>query len=263
MATRPSSHAPPPDRGSVEADLDDAGGGTRATGPEARGERGRVLAHRRLQRRRLLDRDHAAGANLDIPEHSSTAAKSPTRSGTSGKSCFAYAISFAVIGRFWLVHHRFFSEVIAFDGRLIALNMVYLGFLVLIPFSSEVLGEYGGVVRGGRPLLGQPRRRRSDRAVDELPTPAAPGSPRSMRSPPRKLDPRRLHRRRLPALDPVRLHRPGIAPFSGSPSSSTGPRGLGDRSGVGVSRVDEGDVAWPGRAQLTAMPSPVFTAWQR
>ncbi len=56
----------------------------------------------------------------------------------------AYAISFAVIGRFWIVHHRFFSEVRAFDGRLLALNLVYLGWIVLIPFSSQVLGDYGG-----------------------------------------------------------------------------------------------------------------------
>jgi uncharacterized membrane protein len=56
----------------------------------------------------------------------------------------AYAISFAVIGRFWLVHHRFFGEVKAFDSRLIGLNMVYLGGIVLVPFSSQVLGEYGG-----------------------------------------------------------------------------------------------------------------------
>jgi uncharacterized membrane protein len=58
---------------------------------------------------------------------------------------FAYAISFAVIGRFWLVHHRFFAEVEAFDGRLIGLNLLYLGWIVLIPFSSELLGEYGGM----------------------------------------------------------------------------------------------------------------------
>jgi uncharacterized membrane protein len=56
----------------------------------------------------------------------------------------AYGISFAVIGRFWLVHHRFFAEVEGFDGRLIGLNLLYLGWIVLIPFSSEVLGEYGG-----------------------------------------------------------------------------------------------------------------------
>jgi len=56
----------------------------------------------------------------------------------------AYGISFAVIGRFWLVHHRFFAEAQAFDGRMIGLNLLYLGWIVLIPFSSEVLGEYGG-----------------------------------------------------------------------------------------------------------------------
>jgi uncharacterized membrane protein len=28
----------------------------------------------------------------------------------------AFAISFAVIGRFWVVHRRFFAEVDAFDG---------------------------------------------------------------------------------------------------------------------------------------------------
>jgi uncharacterized membrane protein len=56
----------------------------------------------------------------------------------------AYAISFAVIARFWFVHHGFFSDVTAFDGKLIGLNMLYLGWLVLIPFSSQVLGEYGG-----------------------------------------------------------------------------------------------------------------------
>ena len=66
------------------------------------------------------------------------------------ENLLAYAISFAVIGRFWLVHHRFFSDVTGFDGRLIGLNLLYLGWIVLIPFSSEVLGEYGGQTAGGR-----------------------------------------------------------------------------------------------------------------
>lgn len=57
---------------------------------------------------------------------------------------FAYAISFAVIGRFWLIHHHFFGEVIRFDGRLIALNLFYLAWVVLLPFSSQVLGDHGG-----------------------------------------------------------------------------------------------------------------------
>jgi uncharacterized membrane protein len=57
---------------------------------------------------------------------------------------FAYALSFAVIGRFWVVHHRFFGDVTGFDGRLIALNLFYLAWIVLIPFSSQVLGDHGG-----------------------------------------------------------------------------------------------------------------------
>jgi len=57
---------------------------------------------------------------------------------------FAYALSFAVIGRFWIIHHRFFSEVTGFDSRLLALNLFYLSWIVLIPFSSQVLGDHGG-----------------------------------------------------------------------------------------------------------------------
>lgn len=60
------------------------------------------------------------------------------------ENLLAYALSFAVIGRFWIVHHRFFSEVTGFDGRLLWLNIFYLAWVVLIPFSSAVLGEHGG-----------------------------------------------------------------------------------------------------------------------
>jgi uncharacterized membrane protein len=60
----------------------------------------------------------------------------------------AYALSFAVIGRLWLVHHRFFADVTGFDGRLMGLNLLYLGLVVLIPFSSEVLGDFGDTEAG-------------------------------------------------------------------------------------------------------------------
>lgn len=55
----------------------------------------------------------------------------------------AYVISFAVVGRFWLVHHRFFTTLNGFDGTLMTLNLVYLGLIVLVPFSSDLLGEFG------------------------------------------------------------------------------------------------------------------------
>lgn len=57
---------------------------------------------------------------------------------------FAFALSFAVIGRFWLIHHRFFGDVVGFDSRLIVFNLFYLAWIVLIPFSSRVLGDHGG-----------------------------------------------------------------------------------------------------------------------
>jgi TMEM175 potassium channel family protein len=56
---------------------------------------------------------------------------------------FAYAISFAVLGRYWLAHHRFFSALARFDGRLMALNLFYLAWIALVPFTSQVLGDYG------------------------------------------------------------------------------------------------------------------------
>ncbi len=56
----------------------------------------------------------------------------------------AYAISFAVIGRYWVNHHRFFSSVTSFDGRLLGINIFYLAWVVLLPFSTDVIGNHGG-----------------------------------------------------------------------------------------------------------------------
>src|SRR4051812_9026863 len=57
-------------------------------------------------------------------------------------SLLAYFLSFAVIGRFWIVHHRVFSVVRRVDSGLVTLNLVYLAFIVVIPFTTEVLGDY-------------------------------------------------------------------------------------------------------------------------
>lgn len=80
---------------------------------------------------------------LDIPEHLQGESVGEALWGQH-ENLLAYALSFAVIGRFWVVHHRFFSEVTGFDGRLLSLNIFYLAWIVLIPFSSKVLGEHGG-----------------------------------------------------------------------------------------------------------------------
>ena len=81
--------------------------------------------------------------NLGVPEHIRHDDLWPVLR-DQGQDLFAYGLSFAVIGRFWVVHHRFFGDVTGFDGRLVALNLFYLAWIVLIPFSSQVLGDHAG-----------------------------------------------------------------------------------------------------------------------
>jgi len=55
---------------------------------------------------------------------------------------FAYGLSFFVIGRYWLAHHRMFKMVRRIDGPFISLNLVMLGLIALLPFPTEVFGDY-------------------------------------------------------------------------------------------------------------------------
>src|SRR5687767_4414582 len=57
-----------------------------------------------------------------------------------GTEFFAYFLSFAVVGRFWMAHHRIFGSVARFDTNLVVINLAYLAFIALVPFTSEVLG---------------------------------------------------------------------------------------------------------------------------
>jgi uncharacterized membrane protein len=54
----------------------------------------------------------------------------------------SFFISFAVIGRYWLAHHAFFSQLARMDRPLIALNLLYLAFIAFLPFPTALLGEY-------------------------------------------------------------------------------------------------------------------------
>jgi uncharacterized membrane protein len=56
---------------------------------------------------------------------------------------FAFALSFAVLAQIWYFHHRFFGSLGRYDGTLITLNFVYLALVTLVPFSSQVIGDYG------------------------------------------------------------------------------------------------------------------------
>jgi uncharacterized membrane protein len=55
----------------------------------------------------------------------------------------SYALSFLVVGVYWIEHQRMFKYVRRYDGHLIWLNFLLLMFIAFIPFSSNLLGEYG------------------------------------------------------------------------------------------------------------------------
>lgn len=56
---------------------------------------------------------------------------------------FAFAISFFVIGMYWIHHHRLMRMVREYDRSLMVVTMFYLAWVVLLPFSSQLIGEYG------------------------------------------------------------------------------------------------------------------------
>src|SRR5919107_5004202 len=53
----------------------------------------------------------------------------------------AYAAAFMVIGTFWLRHHRMLMLCRAVDGRMLVLNLVFLAFVSLLPFPTDLIGN--------------------------------------------------------------------------------------------------------------------------
>jgi uncharacterized membrane protein len=54
----------------------------------------------------------------------------------------AFVLAFALVGRFWVIHHNLFEKLHGFDGTLMVLNLAFLALIVLIPFSSELYDTY-------------------------------------------------------------------------------------------------------------------------
>ena len=54
----------------------------------------------------------------------------------------AYALAFALVGRFWIIHHNLFEKVHSFDRTLMSLNLLFLGLVVLMPFSAQLYDVY-------------------------------------------------------------------------------------------------------------------------
>jgi uncharacterized membrane protein len=57
-------------------------------------------------------------------------------------SFISFFISFAVIARYWAAHQEAFSMLGRMDRGFVALNLVYLAFIALLPFPTDLLGNY-------------------------------------------------------------------------------------------------------------------------
>jgi uncharacterized membrane protein len=55
----------------------------------------------------------------------------------------AFFASFTVLSMFWMAHNFFFSTITPRVNReLVLINMLYLAFISLVPFSAALLGKY-------------------------------------------------------------------------------------------------------------------------
>jgi uncharacterized membrane protein len=63
--------------------------------------------------------------------------------GHEGGLLIGFVISFYVIARFWLTHHRLSVLLRRVDTPFIVLNLVFLAAIVFLPFPTGVIGQYG------------------------------------------------------------------------------------------------------------------------
>jgi uncharacterized membrane protein len=67
---------------------------------------------------------------------------------TLAPSFFAYALSFVVVGGYWVSHHRTFKYIERYDTRLLWLDLLVLFFVALLPFPTQVVARYGNTTLG-------------------------------------------------------------------------------------------------------------------
>ncbi len=84
---------------------------------------------------------------LVIPHlvRSEASAELPGRIAAMQPEFFSFLIAFFVLASFWLVHHRNFHYVRSVDPMLVRINLFILAFIVLMPFSTNISGDYSDV----------------------------------------------------------------------------------------------------------------------
>ena len=55
----------------------------------------------------------------------------------------SFVVSFLLLAIFWKIHHRIFKQINLMNGTLLWINVIWLLFIVLVPFSATLTGDYG------------------------------------------------------------------------------------------------------------------------
>jgi uncharacterized membrane protein len=82
--------------------------------------------------------------DLRLPNNLATA-QLPGALGNLVPEFRAYGISYALIGLFWLRHHAQFRRMKRISRPVLLLNLVLLAMITLMPFSAQLLSQYGDV----------------------------------------------------------------------------------------------------------------------
>ena len=59
-----------------------------------------------------------------------------------GNQIVAFFLAFAIVAFYWRSNHTFVARLHHLSGRLITVNLTLLAFVVLLPFSTDALGEH-------------------------------------------------------------------------------------------------------------------------
>lgn len=82
---------------------------------------------------------------LKVPhlDHPADARELADQLGANSGQLISYGISFTVIAQFWLAHHKSFRRVTGHREGLAWWNFAFLLTITVMPFTSNLLGEYG------------------------------------------------------------------------------------------------------------------------
>ncbi len=82
--------------------------------------------------------------DLKVPDVDPTRAVTelPRQLSAMGSHLTSFFVSFVVIGIYWMNHHRYFRYIRRYDNRLLLLNLMFLFFIVCMPFLAGMLGQY-------------------------------------------------------------------------------------------------------------------------